>query len=424
MPRLRPLAAALIGTLTLPGAAWAGSLTVSPGVVSLDGEHTYSTIVVSRGGTLAVRTRIPLMDGDAGSGRLHLRANLIRVEAGGTIQAIDAGYLGKASMNGEGEAAGFGLFGMNDGDPGGGGAYFGAGGPGTGANCMPIAGSAGGVPYPTLLTFGSAGGAANTPGEGQTSRGGHGAGVLILEAARIEILGTLDASGGPGLSAETIGSGAGAGGLIQIITSDLVVGAETRILAVGGKGGTGAAHGGGGGGGRIVFDAPDPGTPFMVDARGGPGGGSCGGNVGWGGDGEVGAFVPPPCLDADQDSHTAAACGGDDCDDGDANVYPGAAETCNGVDDNCQDLTDDEQTSCPAPQMCSMGACVDPVDAGVDAGDPTAPIPDQIKLSGGCGVGAPRSDRSDRSDRSGVELLPFAAALVAFGLRRARRRRI
>ena len=40
-------------------------------------------------------------------------------------------------------------------------------------------------------------------------------------------------------------------------------------------------------------------------------------------------------LDADGDGHTAEACGGDDCDDADPEISPSAAELCNGVDDDC-----------------------------------------------------------------------------------------
>jgi len=39
--------------------------------------------------------------------------------------------------------------------------------------------------------------------------------------------------------------------------------------------------------------------------------------------------------DGDGDGHAGTACGGDDCDDGDAATYPGAAEICDGKDNNC-----------------------------------------------------------------------------------------
>ena len=39
--------------------------------------------------------------------------------------------------------------------------------------------------------------------------------------------------------------------------------------------------------------------------------------------------------DADNDTHNAVACGGDDCDDSIATVFPGAMEVCDGVDQNC-----------------------------------------------------------------------------------------
>lgn len=45
-------------------------------------------------------------------------------------------------------------------------------------------------------------------------------------------------------------------------------------------------------------------------------------------------------VDQDADGYVAAHAGGDDCDDGDAAVHPGAAEACNLVDDDCDGVAD------------------------------------------------------------------------------------
>ncbi len=53
------------------------------------------------------------------------------------------------------------------------------------------------------------------------------------------------------------------------------------------------------------------------------------------------------CPDADSDGHLDAACGGLDCDDGDAAVNPDAYETCdNGIDDDCDGATDLGDADC------------------------------------------------------------------------------
>jgi hypothetical protein len=46
-------------------------------------------------------------------------------------------------------------------------------------------------------------------------------------------------------------------------------------------------------------------------------------------------------LDVDQDGYVAAVAGGDDCDDTDAAVNPGATEVCDGVDNDCNGITDE-----------------------------------------------------------------------------------
>ena len=46
-------------------------------------------------------------------------------------------------------------------------------------------------------------------------------------------------------------------------------------------------------------------------------------------------------IDADGDGYGPSATCGGDCDDGNAAIHPGAAEVCNGVDDNCNGKTDE-----------------------------------------------------------------------------------
>ena len=52
------------------------------------------------------------------------------------------------------------------------------------------------------------------------------------------------------------------------------------------------------------------------------------------------SYVPieGPCFDADQDTYTTC---GNDCDDGNAAVHPGAREGCNGIDDDCDGAIDE-----------------------------------------------------------------------------------
>ncbi|MBW1871411.1 MAG: putative metal-binding motif-containing protein [Deltaproteobacteria bacterium] len=102
--------------------------------------------------------------------------------------------------------------------------------------------------------------------------------------------------------------------------------------------------------------------------------------------------------DRDGDGHTED----DDCDDDDDQVYPGAAEICNQVDDNCDGTTDEGCDGEPDGGQPDGGADVDN-DGGVDAGaddntdagaDTQTGGDDQEEVSGGCGCSSPAAAES------------------------------
>ena len=96
------------------------------------------------------------------------------------------------------------------------------------------------------------------------------------------------------------------------------------------------------------------------------------------------------CTDNDNDGFgTGSGCAWEDCDDSNSDIYPGAMEVCDGVDQNCNGVVDDthhSQEMCPDPQCAAAcggdQACIDSCDrvqcvdqdgdgwgSGVDCGD-------------------------------------------------------
>ncbi len=67
-------------------------------------------------------------------------------------------------------------------------------------------------------------------------------------------------------------------------------------------------------------------------------------------------------LDKDSDGHPPIVCGGDDCNDVSPQVYPGRAEACDGLDNDCNLATDDGAT-CPGLAVCAQGSCACPPDS-------------------------------------------------------------
>jgi alpha-tubulin suppressor-like RCC1 family protein len=63
-------------------------------------------------------------------------------------------------------------------------------------------------------------------------------------------------------------------------------------------------------------------------------------------------------LDKDSDGHAPLVCGGDDCNDGIGSIHPGATEQCNGADDDCDGVSDNNASSaCKSTEVCVVGAC-------------------------------------------------------------------
>lgn len=73
----------------------------------------------------------------------------------------------------------------------------------------------------------------------------------------------------------------------------------------------------------------------------------------------VAVCVAPNCTDVDGDGYGVGdACAGPDCNDCDVTVNAGAAETCNGVDDNCNGAIDEMLDPNLSPLTClGLGVC-------------------------------------------------------------------
>ncbi|HRI68449.1 MAG TPA: hypothetical protein PK156_29675, partial [Polyangium sp.] len=240
----------------------APSLTVTADLQQSLGGNTpyfYNTLTIDDGGILKV---IPVGTPD-GTGRVHIKANRIIIKTTGLLDAAAAGYRGLTGNNGSGPGGG----GFAPNYSGGGGGYFGVGAAGTNSMCGTGNFGVGGMSYGMVappFELGSAGGAGGkTPGP----IGGHGGGSVILEAATIEIYGTITVAGGNGLSISGVGSGGGAGGEIRLQASNFVWGPKAKLLANGGVGGKAAAESGGSGGGGLIWirGAPAPDTVAGVE---------------------------------------------------------------------------------------------------------------------------------------------------------------
>jgi hypothetical protein len=400
---------------------------VISGTESLGDTLTFDSLHITGTGTLAVN---PYKAGGA-SGWVYVKANTITIDKGGSIVADAGGYPGVADMNGMclPMSNGCGGLGVMAGLPGGGGGYFAAGADGTNEStakmCQSYPTSPGGMAFFDMATkalaLGSAGGAAHplttTPG----TAGGNGGGGIQLQAAVVILNGMLSAAGATPNTAGGVGPGGGSGGSIEIFSAALS-GAGT-VSVNGGDGPQGAGigtseppnNGGGGSGGVILLHLPagaSKGT-LAFTASGGQTGTDCSSSANGGNGMEIDAPLTGTCIDVDGDGHNSKQCGGDDCDDSDPAVHPGALELCNGKDDNCDGQIDEAPNECTTKgevcgQLNGLPMCVPPPpDGGADGGGADLSY---IDVSGGCAVpeGLPR--RGGPAVALGLAALAFAAS--------------
>jgi hypothetical protein len=92
-------------------------------------------------------------------------------------------------------------------------------------------------------------------------------------------------------------------------------------------------------------------------------------------------------CDADGDGAIAQSAGGDDCDDGDAAIHPGAPEVCGGADDDCDGLVDDDDPDVAEPPSWYLDDDGD----GFGAGEPiqACEVSGRVQADGDCDDGKP-----------------------------------
>lgn len=408
-------AAALVAVgLMWPSAARAATpLTVTADLPQSLGGNTpylYSTVTIKDGGVLSV---IPVGT-MGGTGRLHIKANKIIIEAAGLLDASGAGYRGQSGKEGTGPGGGKYAAGYS----GGGGAFFGNGGAGTDSMCSTGIFGLGGTAYGMAAgpyELGSAGGSGGkTPGP----VGGNGGGSIILEAAEIQVFGTINVSGTNGFNINSVGAGGGAGGEIRLQASLFTWGTKAKLIAKGGDGGNAGAESGGSGGGGLIWlrGGPPPPPEVELNVSAGVSPANCMAGIGKGADGLVVTDTMPfACRDLDGDGFAASLCGKEDCDDADDKIKPTADDVCDSIDNNCNKMIDDGDKACASGLVCVSGMCeaVTTEDGGVgDGGTPAAP--EVLEYRGGCSV---------PSAPSGAAPLAALGAAIAFCVHAVRRTR-
>ncbi len=117
----------------------------------------------------------------------------------------------------------------------------------------------------------------------------------------------------------------------------------------------------------------------------------------------------PTVTDADGDGYDAESEGGDDCDDGNAAVHPGATEICdNGIDDDCDTYVDTNDADCA--QADDDDDMADDDDTADDDGDRNFTETPELGIVCGCRHAA-------------APAMPWSLTLVVLGLATVLRRR-
>lgn len=112
------------------------------------------------------------------------------------------------------------------------------------------------------------------------------------------------------------------------------------------------------------------------------------------------------CTDSDNDGYQSAGCGGNDCNDNSNAIHPGAAETCNNIDDDCDGQKDENIAQ--KQLTCGIGACKNTVSQSCTAGQFTPACAPKSPVSEVCGNNI--DDNCDGQADEGCQCTPGSSS--------------